>query len=235
MILLQCTELWKYLQTSAAGLFLEEGPLQLRPRIKTDKAIQDTHSHFCFVHKQNYDFHFLGHLPTNSPPSLCDISISFWSCSTTELLHALFSVSRLHPGVVSLQQWAGSPCLLRSLGHCSLLGRVSHCFWHTLRCSDVEGSALPSSPQAAQPKSSSAIQTLQNFPVCCSCRSHLSPSLWIRLPRRDLCILQTAWGRRVGMAGKMKNLVIYWVYRTVYNVLSDATARELSGCCCLVI
>lgn len=109
MILLQCTELWKYLQTSAAGLFLEEGPLQLRPRIKTDKAIQDTHSHFCFVHKQNYDFHFLGHLPTNSPPSLCDISISFWSCSTTELLHALFSVSRLHPGVVSLQQWAGSP------------------------------------------------------------------------------------------------------------------------------
>lgn len=91
----------------------------------------------------------------------------------------------------------------------SLLGRVSHCFWHAPRRSDVEGSALPSPPQATQPKSSRAIQTLQSFPVCCSHGSHLSPSPWIRLPRRALCVLQTAWGRRAGVAGKMKNSVIY--------------------------
>lgn len=35
------------------------------------------------MHKQNYDFHFLGHPPARSPPSLCDISISFWSCRTS--------------------------------------------------------------------------------------------------------------------------------------------------------
>lgn len=41
VILLECNELWKYFQTSAAGCFLKERPLQLRPRIKTSKAIQD--------------------------------------------------------------------------------------------------------------------------------------------------------------------------------------------------
>lgn len=66
--------------------------------------------------------------------------------------------------------WAAPACCLPSS-----LGRVSHCFWHALRCSDVEGSALPSPPRATQPKSSS--QTLQTFQVCCSHRSHLSPSL----------------------------------------------------------
>lgn len=111
-----------------------------------------------------------------------------------ELLPALLSVGCLHPRLVSL---------------CSLLGRVTHCCWHALRRSDVEGSALPSPPQTTQPKASSAIQTLQSSPVCCSHGSHLSPSLWIRLPRRGLCVLQTAWGRRAGVAGKMKNSVIY--------------------------
>lgn len=95
------------------------------------------------------------------------------------------------------------------------LGIVSHCFWHALKYLDVRGSALRSSLSSTQPKSSSAIQTLRTFPVLCLRKSHLSPSRLIRLPLKGLCILQTAWRRRAGVAGKMKNSVIYWVYRTV--------------------
>lgn len=155
MILLDCTKLWKYPQTSSAGRFPEEGPLQLRPGIKTDKAIQDAHSHFYSVHKQNFNFHFLGYLPANSPPSLCDASISSWSCSTMEPLQALLSVGHLHPRVVSPQQRVGSPCLLHSLGLCSLLGRVTHCFWHALRCgglcSTLSSTGNPAKTQQCHP------------------------------------------------------------------------------------
>lgn len=195
LILLQCIELWKYFQTSTAGCFLKKGPFQLRPRIKAFKK----HT-LCIVHKQNYYFHFLGLLPANSLPSPYNICISFWSCSTMVLsIHCSVCAASI-PGWFHVEGggrhhicWVPSPT------------EVFGMWWNT----PISGvSALPSFPRAAQPTSSSAIQTLKTSPVLCLCESHLSLSIHLSL--KGLCILQTAWRWRV--AGKMKNLVIYCGY-----------------------
>lgn len=106
---------------------------------------------------------------------------------------------------------------------CSLLGRVSHCFWHAPRCSDVEGSALPSPPQATQPKPGRAIQT---FPVCCLHGSHLSPSPWIRLLREVCAFCRQRGGGGRGWQGRwrtrwyteyIEQCIMYWVMQQPEN------------------
>lgn len=146
VILLQCVELWKSFETSAAGCILKEGPLQLRPRIKTSKVIQDAHAHLYFVHKHDGYFHFLRPLPTNAIPLPHNICAMHHNIGTVVPRHTLFRVGCLHPRMVSLPTVGGKHhvCCLHSDTEVSL-GIVSHCFWHTVKCSDASGSALPSS------------------------------------------------------------------------------------------
>lgn len=148
--------------------FLRRDPLQLRPRIKATKGIQEAHALFffflCIVHKQNYYFHFLGLLPANSLP-LQHVHL-FLILQHHGIVYTLFSVCCPHPRTVSWWRRWEAPRLLGSLCHGG--------FWHVTKCSDVWGSALPSSLQAAQPASRSATQTLRTSPALCLRGSPLS-------------------------------------------------------------
>lgn len=140
------------------------------------------------------------------------------------IVSMLFSVCCLHPRVVSCWRRWEAPHLLGFLCYWS--------FWHVIKysniwglCSTLFSTGSPANIQQCHPNT-------QNLPsalfVWISSISFNSPASERLVRFADS--VEVEGGREDEELGD-----ILWVYRTVYNILSDVTARKLSGCYCLVI